>query len=79
MISKQEINTNNKRLLNIISELKKHILTPEQKANLLQVRIEERLDKSLKEYYNRLTQAFDKLVPYNDKYNLRVIKRLNKE
>lgn len=79
MILKQEINTNNKRLLNIISELKKHILTPEQKANLLQVRIEERLNKSLKEYYNRLTQAFDKLVPYNDKYNLRVMKRLNKE
>lgn len=79
MISKQEINTNNKRLLNIISELKKHILTPEQKANLLQVRIEERLNKSLREYYNRLTQAFDKLVPYNDKYNLRVMKRLNKE
>ena len=79
MILKQEINTNNKRLLNIISEHKKHILTPEQKANLLHVRIEERLNKSLREYYNRLTQAFDKLVPYNDKYNLRVMKRLNKE
>lgn len=70
---------NNNRLINIINELRRHILTPEEKAKLLQVRIQERLDKSLKEYYSRLTQAFDKLVPYNDKYNLRVMKKLNKE
>ena len=65
------------RLITLISELKEY--EGKSKSLILTERIQERLDKSLVEYYNSVTKAFDKLDLYNENYELKLIKKLNKE
>ena len=65
------------RLKILISELKEY--EGKDKSSVLAERIQERLDKSLLEYYHSVTKAFDKLVLYNDSYELKLIKKLNME
>lgn len=67
--------TNIKKL---IEELKSYHYPDKEK--LLALRIEERLDKSLKEYYNQLNKTLDKLTIYDEEHeNLTVMKKINKE
>lgn len=65
-------------LKRIIKELKFYYFPDKQK--LLSLRIEERLDKSLKEYYSQLDKTIEKLTLYDEEHdNLTVIKKINKE
>lgn len=65
-------------LKKIIEELKKYSYP--NKSQLLALRIEERLDKSLKEYYSQLNKTLEKLTMYDEEHeNLTVIKSINKE
>ena len=41
--------------------------------------VEKRLDKSLIEYHKSVEKAFESLVNYNMDYEIRLIKKLNKE
>lgn len=78
MILKQETNIVN-TIKNIMKDLRCHIKTKEEKEALLEVRIQERLTKSLETYYNQLTNVFDRLSLYDESHELKLIKRLNKE
>lgn len=61
----------------IIAELKRY--ENQDKQKILSIRIQERLDKALQEYYNSVSKAFDKLEIYNNEYEIKLIKKLNKE
>lgn len=62
-------------IMQLIHELKLYIVKDRQKV--LALRINERLDKSLKQYYDDLTKTLEKLYAYNDKYeDNRLIKKL---
>lgn len=50
-----------------------------KKAELYENCIKERLDQSLQLYYDSLTKSLDNLDDYNERHNLRLAKRLNKE
>ena len=76
MISNQETTIKNK-LLNIIDDLNKYH-TP-NKADLLKVRIQERLDKCLKQYYKELSNNFDKLYSQSDGKEFKLIKKLSED
>lgn len=66
---------NSKQLISIIKELKTYKTSIEDKNTILERRIQERLDQSLKDYYNVLSKAFDKLSEYDETHDLRLIKR----
>lgn len=75
MISKLETNINK-----ILNDLKPYILNPQPKAEILSNAIQSRLDKCVEEYAIELDQAFDNLINSKDlKYNLKLIKQINKE
>ena len=75
MISKLETNINK-----ILNDLKPYILNPQSKAEILSNAIQSRLDKCVEEYAIELDQAFDNLINSKDlKYNLKLIKQINKE
>lgn len=48
------------------------------KDEIFSVAIEERLNKALVQYYHSLTKACNKLSLYSDKYELKLINKLNK-
>lgn len=59
----------------IINEL--HQYMGKDKRKVFEVRINERLNKSLKQYYDDLNKTLEKLYLYNDKYeDNRLIKKL---
>lgn len=66
-----------RRIKNIIIDLNKHV--SDDKIKLLSNLIKKRLDKSLIQYYDDLNNSLEKLNRYDDKYQLRLIKKLNKE
>lgn len=75
MISKLETNINK-----ILNDLKPYILNPQPRAEILSNAIQSRLDKCVEEYAIELDQAFDNLINSKDlKYNLKLIKQINKE
>lgn len=75
MTLKPEININK-----IVAELKSYILNPQPKAKILSQAIQNRLDKCMEKYVIELDQAFNNLIDSKDlKYNLKLIKQLNKE
>ena len=49
------------------------------KETLFHNALQERLKKSLDQYYKDLNKAFDRLYPYTDNFELRVIRKLSKE
>lgn len=61
----------------IIEELQYY--NHKDKSQLLINYIKERLDKSLLEYYDQLNTAFTNLTEYNEKRNLTLMKKLNKD
>lgn len=61
----------------ILDELKLYIA--KDKQNIFYKAIQDRLDKCLIEYYNSIRKAYDKLDLYSDKYELKLMKRLNKD
>ena len=65
-----------KRIEIIISELKEKLNI--DKVNFLALCIRTRLNKSLNQYYNELNKSLDKLSMCDDKYRLRLIRKLNK-
>ncbi len=67
--------SNNFKLLLI--ELNKY--RNKNKEKILQDCIQARLDKSLKEYYNELNKAFEHLEDYNERNNIKMMKKINKE
>ena len=77
MILKPETNIN--KIKELLKELRQHIKTPEEKKQILETRIQERLNKSLQTYYSQLTDVFDRLSIYDETHDLKLIKRLNKE
>lgn len=74
MKSNQEINIKSSQILNIIDKLKNYV--NKNKAELLKKWIEERLEKSLKQYYNQLAHAFDKLSVLSDGKEVKALRRL---
>ena len=48
------------------------------KVDFLASCIKTRLNKSLNQYYNELNKSLDKLSMCDDKYRLRLIRKLNK-
>lgn len=59
----------------IINELRKYM--GKDKSKIFEIRINERLNKSLKQYYDDLNKTLEKLYLYNDKYDdNRLIKKL---
>lgn len=66
--------------MNNIEELIKelHSYKCKDKKTLLAIRIEERLNKSLKTYYEELTKTLNSLYRYDDEHeNLKLMKNLN--
>ena len=62
---------------NIIEDLKQY--EGRSKNEILVQRIQERLDKALQTYYESVSKSFDKLDIYKDNYEIKLIKKLNKE
>lgn len=60
----------------IISDLENHINV--NKADILAAHIKNRLNKSLNMYYLELNKSLDKLSVCDDKYTLRLVRKLNK-
>ena len=60
----------------IIKNIQKYLIL--DKETFFENCISERLNKSLKQYYNSLLESFDKLNEYNEEYNLRLAKKINK-
>lgn len=60
----------------IIKDIQKYLIL--DKETFFENCISERLNKSLKQYYNSLLESFDKLNEYNEEYNLRLAKKINK-
>ncbi len=75
MILKQDMTTS--RLLRIINELQLH--ENPDKAKVLQDCIQERLNKSLKEYYNELSKTLINLSLYAENHDIKLMKKINKE
>lgn len=67
----------NNRIKNIISEIRRY--DRKDKSKILESSIADRLEKSLKQYYSELDEAFNRLINYNDKHNMSVMKKLNKD
>lgn len=67
----------NNRIKNIISEIRRY--DRKDKSKILETAIADRLNKSLKQYYSELDEAFNRLINYNDKHNMSVMKKLNKD
>lgn len=67
----------NNRIKNIISEIRRY--NRKDKSKILESAIADRLEKSLKQYYSELDEAFNRLINYNDKHNIGVMKKLNKD
>lgn len=76
MILNQEATIKNK-LLCIIEELNSY--HTQDKQALLKIRIQERLDKCLKQYYKELSRNFDKLYTQSDGKEFKLIKKLSED
>lgn len=77
MISNLDHHITSNKITWIIKELNKY-KNPD-KLDILYNSIENRLDQCLKEYYSKLNNAFDKLDYYNDRHNINMMKKLNKD
>lgn len=55
-------------------ELKSYIAS--DKAAILQIRVNERLDKSLKQYYDDLSKTLEKLYIYDNEHENKLITKL---
>ena len=64
-------------LIKLIEEL--NTFRNKDRNQIIREAIQNRLDKSLKEYYDDLNKSLDRLEYYNEQNNLKLIKKINKE
>lgn len=74
MISNREYHNN--KIVHELCILSKYM--GKDKSKLFELRVKERLNKSLQEYYLTLNNSLDKLYMYSEDNNIKLVKKINK-
>ncbi len=66
----------NNKIIHELYTLSKYM--GKDKSKLFELRVKERLNKSLQEYYLTLNNSLDKLYMYSEDNNIKLVKKINK-